>query len=150
MSPAGHTHGKIAARLLLLIGNFVEAGKLGIIYGAETGFVFPDGKTVRAPDVMFLSAQRIPADLPEDGFLPVAPDLAVEVASPADTFQDVTGKADSYLRVGVKLVWVVDCNARRVFVFRLGQPVCGFTIGDHLDGGEVIPGLDIALSAIFQ
>lgn len=108
MSPAGHRHGRVAMKLAALVANFVDSHKLGVAYAAETGFVFPNEKTVRAPDVMFLSAARLPADLPEEGFLPVPPDFAAEIISPEDKFSDVVDKAESYLAAGVKLIWVLD------------------------------------------
>lgn len=39
MSPAGARHGRIAARLLRKLGNFVEEQQLGETFAAETGFI---------------------------------------------------------------------------------------------------------------
>lgn len=150
MSPAGHFHGQYGADILFYITQHVKARKLGRVYTAETGFMFPDGKTVRAPDVMFLSAARVPPDLPFDGFLPVAPDLAVEVVSPADSFNEVTAKAESYLAVGVKLVWVVDPLGRRVYVYRPGDTVRRLDSSATLGGEDVLPGFALPVKALFE
>jgi Uma2 family endonuclease len=59
--PAGGEHGRIAARLTARLLEYVEEHWLGVVYGAETGFVIArDADTVRAPDVAFLSAVRAP------------------------------------------------------------------------------------------
>jgi Uma2 family endonuclease len=150
MSPAGHSHGKVAMKLARLVANFVETARIGMVYAAETGFVFPDGKTVRAPDVMFLSAVRVPADLPDEGFLPVAPDFAAEVVSPDDNFTDVVAKAESYLAAGVKLVWVVDPAGKRVYIYRPGKPVDRAGAGGKLSGEDVLPALEIDVDALFE
>ncbi len=42
--------------------------------------------------------------------------LAVEVLSPASRLYDRTYKRDAYLQLGVAEVWLVDLEARRVFV----------------------------------
>lgn len=116
MSPAGGLRGQIASRLDRLIGAFVEAHRLGAVTAAETGYVLcarPDGReTVRAPDVGFVAAGRLPEGMP-DGYIPFAPDLAVEVISPNDDAEAVQQKVLDYLCFGTRLVWVVYPRAQR-------------------------------------
>jgi len=150
MSPAGYRHGWIGARLLLRVGQYAEANKLGAVCNADTGFRFPDGRTVRAPDVMFVSQARLPADALEDGYLPASPDLAVEVVSPDDPFKEVAAKAESYLAVGVRLVWVVEPHERRVYIFRPGRDVERVDSSGTLSGEDVIPGFELAVAALFE
>src|SRR5947209_13851353 len=91
MSPTGHTHGKVAARVTGSLSPFVEEHDLGEVYAAETGFTLrrnPD--TVRAPDVAFVTAARVLALQPAgEGFFSGAPDLAVEVVSPSDSYSEI-------------------------------------------------------------
>ncbi|MBA2244708.1 MAG: Uma2 family endonuclease, partial [Gemmatimonadetes bacterium] len=50
MPPAGRRHGKVAMRIGVRLGNFVEEHGLGEVYAAETGFKLEsDPDTVRAP-----------------------------------------------------------------------------------------------------
>jgi Uma2 family endonuclease len=150
MSPAGHSHGKIAARLLGLVWQHVTKHSMGEIYTAETGFIYPDGKTVRAPDVMFVSTARIPADLPPDGYLTVAPDFAVEVVSFNDRLSNMLKKAESFIAAGVKLAWVVDPESQSVHVYKPDQPVRTFKTGETLSGDDILPGFTISVDAIFK
>ena len=91
MSPAGSRHGRIAARLLVRITNYVEQHSLGETYAAETGFLIqrrPD--TVRAPDVALVASSRLEEFVDHVGYLPFAPDLVAEVISPGDSSSDRT------------------------------------------------------------
>ncbi len=95
MTPAGGLHGVITGRLHGLLFEYLQQhASLGVLCAAETGFYIsrsPD--TVRAPDVAFISQERIPAEGIPGGFWPFAPDLAVEVLSPRDTYDDVQTNA---------------------------------------------------------
>jgi hypothetical protein len=83
MPPAGGLHGNIAMILGWHIAGFVMQNDLGFVTAAETGFSLTgDNLNVLAPDVGFISKNRL-ATLPE-GYIPLAPDLAVEVVSPND------------------------------------------------------------------
>ena len=77
--PAGFRHGVIAMELARRLADFVKTHALGVVVAAETGFTLarnPD--TVRAPDVGFIQATRVPRPLPR-GYAEIAPDLAAEV-----------------------------------------------------------------------
>ena len=59
MMPAGGDHGWITLKLSGPILSHVEAGGLGRVYAAETGFILArDPDTVRAPDLAFTQAER--------------------------------------------------------------------------------------------
>lgn len=93
MSPAGGEHGAIIEALFLLVAEHVKRHRVGIVFGAETGFLIernPD--TVRAPDIAYIRRERIPAENPPIGFWPGAPDLAVKIVSPDDTIRKIDGK----------------------------------------------------------
>ena len=83
------------------------------------------------------------------GFRPGAPDLAVEVMSPGDTKREVADKVAEWLEAGAAMVWVVDPKLRAVTVYRPFTDSVTLTAGDTLDGGDVVPGFQIAVSEIF-
>src|SRR5687767_11410884 len=106
--PAGFRHGVIAMELAVRLADFVKAHALGVVVAAETGFKLssnPD--TVRAPDVGFIRADRVPHPLPR-GYADIAPDLAVEVLSQDARAGEVLAKVSDWLTAGCRLVWVVD------------------------------------------
>ena len=150
VSPAGEEHGRLVMRLAARLATFVEAHGLGVVYAAETGFVLarnPD--TVRGPDVSFVRRERFRQVGGRRGFVPGAPDLAVEVRSPDNTLAELAVKAADYLSGGARLVWIVDPRRQRVYVHRPGRKVEALSLGDALDGGEVISGFRLPLSDLF-
>ncbi|MBI4860827.1 MAG: Uma2 family endonuclease [Candidatus Riflebacteria bacterium] len=147
MSPSGRRHGKLTAEIARVLGNHVAANHLGEVSGAETGFILSrDPDTVRAPDVAFVAAARIPVDVPEDGFWPIAPDLAVEVVSPSDRWSEVVEKAREWLSAGVRLVWIVDPRSRTAHVYRPGREVLQLGKDELLEGGDVLPGFSVRIA----
>ena len=150
MSPAGGEHGAIAANAILLIYQHVRANSLGVCFGAETGFkIASDPDTVRAPDVAFVSRERIPEEGIPKKFWPGAPDLAVEVLSPGDTYNEVEEKVEDWLAAGARAVWVVNPKRRAVSVYRPATGVTRLSGADELDGGDVVPGFRCKVSEFF-
>lgn len=112
MAAAGGEHGWVIMNLAAPLATFVRQHQLGIVFGAETGFVIrrnPD--TVRAPDIGVVFSHRVPDPLPA-GFLEGPPDLAVEVLSPGDTIAEVLEKAEDWLTSGCREVWLIDPRRR--------------------------------------
>ena len=150
MTPSGFEHGVIAGELASLLAQHVRPANLGLVCGAETGFLLAsDPDTVRAPDVAFVSLDRIPAPEARRAFFPGPPDLAVEIVSPSDRLNEVDEKVEDWLRAGAGEVWVVNPRSRTVTVYRSATEILVLTSGDELNGGEVIPGFCCAISKIF-
>jgi Uma2 family endonuclease len=150
MTPAGESHGWVALGIGAKIFDHVERAGLGRAYAAETGFLLHrDPDTVRAPDVAFVARERLPGE-PARGFAELAPDLVVEVVSPSDRASDVASKATTWLDAGVRLVWVVDPQARLAAVHRPGGTVTVLREDGVLDGEDVLPGFRLPLSELFR
>ena len=56
----GARHGGIGARLLIRVGSYVEAHRLGGVYGPDTSFQISPNE--RLPDIAFVAADRIPPE----------------------------------------------------------------------------------------
>ena len=153
MSPAGGRHGVLALRIARLLAEHVEARGLGIVFGDNVGYRLPipgdDEDTVRAPDASFVRAGRLPDDEVPVGFLPLAPDLAVEVLSPDETAAQLVERMDDYLAAGTRLLWVVDPDRRTVAIYSPVAPVRSLRAGDVLDGGDVVPGFAVPVVGLF-
>ena len=150
MSPAGHNHGRIIVRLTTPLDLHVRGKKLGAVYAAETGFKLssnPD--TVRAPDIAFISADRVKEVGDTAGYWPGAPDLAVEVLSPDDRVSEVEGKVSEWLTAGSRQVWVVSPKLGTVTIYSSKTEVVILTEKDTLEGGDVVPGFQIPIAEIF-
>jgi len=148
MIPAGGEHGRITGYLTFLLSTHIVNNKLGTFYAAETGFILSrDPDTVRAPDFAFIAAGR--TIRPERGFVPRAPDLAVEVLSPDDRPGYVREKVAEWLEAGALAVWVVNPRQRTVTVHENGQSPRTFAESDTLGGGELLPGLALGVRELF-
>ena len=146
--PPGYRHGRVAHRVAMRIEDFARVQHLGVVVAAETGFKLaakPD--TVRAADAAFIARHRVPTDEPL-GYLPIAPDLVVEVLSPSDRAGDIQSKVSDWLNAGTRLVWVVDPVRCRAVVYRADASVALLSENDALDGEDVLPGFSCPLADI--
>jgi len=150
MPPAGEEHGDIAMRMAGPLWNYVEANKLGRVYIAEPGFLIasnPD--TVRAPDVAFVSQKQIEEVRPGRGYRRGAPDLAVEVISPSDTYTEVEDKVHDWLDAGTLMVIVVNPRRQTVTVYRSRTDIVILTKDEVLEGQDVVPGWTLPIADLF-
>src|SRR6267142_1823402 len=147
MSPAGQKHGRITVRLTEPLAKYVRDHRLGQVYAAETGFKLKSGPdTVRAADIAFVRRERLEVMGETESYWPGAPDLAVEVNSPSDTVREVEKKVMEWLEFGSRLVWVVSSKLHTVTIYRSLTDIVALTEKDTLDGGDVIPGFQIAIA----
>jgi len=151
MAPASHEHGRIAINISTPLDQHARANKLGRVYAAETGFkLSSDPDTVRAPDVAFVSQERLEQIGKVKGYWPGAPDLVVEIISPNDIYAEVEEKVFDWMDAGARMVVVVNPRKRAVTVYRSLTEIVVLTEADTLDGREVIGGWSIAVKDIFE
>lgn len=151
MNPAGGRHGRLSARMAKFLGIHVGDGRLGDVFGAETGFLLArDPDVVLAPDAAYVRADRMPPDEEQDGFLAVAPDLVVEVVSPSDRSQVVSDKVMEYLEAGVGLVWLIEPRRKTLTAYTPDRTARVLTADQTLDGGSVLPDFRLPLKDLFD
>lgn len=159
MPPSGYRASHLAARLLIQLGAYIEAHKLGAVTTADGAYdlsapgTAPTKGTGLAPDVAFIRTDRLPPHVTfdEDKAVPFAPDLAVEIASPNQYRPAMAKKAQWYLDAGTRLVWIVWPKRREIDIWRSGkmQPARTLRAGDTLDGEEVVPGFTYPVDDLF-
>ena len=129
----------VSGAALAALRGYVVPRKLGLVSGSQAAFIVAKGPDwVLVPDVSFVRQERRP-QVPATGFVPFAPDLAVEVRSPSDAWGKVTAKAGVWLAFGVPLVWAIDPQQRLVLVFERGADPVERRPGDWLSGTPVLP-----------
>ena len=151
MAPAGHEHGRVAINFTWRLAQHVTTNQLGVVYAAETGFTLatnPD--TVRAPDVAFVSRERLAEVKRASGYWPGAPDLAVEVVSPGDTYTEVEEKAIDWLAAGARMALALNPRKRTVTVYRSLNDIVILNDDATLDLDDVVPGFKILVKDIFD
>lgn len=152
MSPVQRVHSRLASMIDFFLRGYVMSKDLGEVH-VEHGFHPPgDRSTMLAPDVAFISHARL-RQQPEDGFISVMPELAVEIASPNDSLAQLRRKARIYLDKGCSLVWIVLPSQRGVDVCRsaTGARLDIEFVGadDKLSGEDALPGFELELSRLF-
>ena len=157
MTPTGGDHSLVTSQLDTELRLFVRTHSLGVVLTGEPGFLIsqpgePD--TVLAPDVAFVQAERVPPrGSPErSGYWHLAPDLVAEVASPSQYAPELAEKAKRWLLAGVRLIWIIWPEARRLDVWRPGKdsPIATLQVTDTLDGMDVLPGFTYPLANLFD
>ena len=100
----------------ILIGSFLNTCLDGFARTSNCGRAVSEmlfdcgaGLSQRRPDVAYVSYSRWPRQrrVPRTQAWAVVPELAVEVISPSNTFEEVLGEVHEYFQAGVQHVWGV-------------------------------------------
>ncbi len=112
--PPNEPHGKVVAYLTesLILYN-VNNGKLGTIYHPrESIYVEFEYGTYLEPDMMFVS-NELEKQMKTKR---TSADVVFEVLSDRTANYDLTTKADTYLALGVKELWLIDMDNKSIEV----------------------------------
>lgn len=151
MSPSPtRSHQAVLLRLALMLQRFVVENSLGEVYVAPFDVKFSETE-VYQPDLLFISADRLTiiAEQQVNG----APDLVVEVLSPATGYYDLTKKRRVYEVSGVKEYWIVDPTERTVEVLENVEGTYKTAAKAHQKGrvpSRVLEGFEIDLERLFS
>ncbi|MCD4684544.1 MAG: Uma2 family endonuclease [Anaerolineae bacterium] len=140
-------------RLVLEIAIVIKNLKLaGVAYIAPMDVRLDDTSVVQ-PDVMWVAAGNTQCVLVDDKYWQGAPDLVVEVLSPATARQDRGVKFDLYQQHGTREYWIIDPAAEYVEVWRHDgeQFARGGVFGpDDTFTSDVLGGNAVNVSALFD
>jgi Uma2 family endonuclease len=151
MPPPKNRHGRLENKVAFYLTRFALEHRLGQVLTGESGvYIRRNPDTVRGMDVAFVAQARWEQQTDKDGYLDIAPDLIVEILSPDDRWPAVNRKLRDYFALGVRLVWVVDAEEQRVYVYRSLTDMREFTDTDTLTGDEVLPGFSVPVASLFE
>ena len=147
------TMGLAESFLAIWLGHFLyqylAEHKRGFLAG-ESGTLRLWPGLVRIPDLSFISWDQLPnRKIPKKPIPDLYPDLAVEVLSRKNTKAEIDRKLHEYFRSGTRLAWVVDPRKRTVRVHTAPDQSRLVTEDQSLDGGDVLPGLNLSLREVF-
>ncbi len=151
MVPApGFAHQRISSNIEFILQRFVRQHDLGIVLSAPFDVILSEERVFQ-PDILFVSKERLPIINPEN-IRGAAPDLIVEILSPATAERDRFYKRAIYARYGVKEYWLVDPEARTIEVTKLGEKDLE-TVGVYGEGeslkSPLLEGLSFDLTEVF-
>lgn len=151
-SPLGAREVDVATKLTMLIGFHVLANRLGRMASEGLFTLSEDPHLRRRPDVAFISAARWPLDraIAPAAAYEMIPDLVIEVISPTDLATETQGKVAEYFRAGVRQVWLAFPSLAQVCVYDTPSTSRIWGRADTIDGGDILPGLSLLLSQVFE
>ena len=76
------------------------------------------------------------------------PDLAIEIASPNDTYLGMQRKKDRYLSAGTQEVWLISTETREIVVYT--QTAVSVYRAPDAIATSLLPGITISLAELFE
>lgn len=150
MSPAGWPHGIVCGNVFHALSTWSRSTGKGTTLATDTGTRLTAGN-VRAPDTMWISDEtHESARKAGPGFLPLAPELAVEVLSPSDTYKQTARRIRDLLSAGCRDLWLIDYEDRWLEIHRPGSSVARLSEDDELNGGNLLPGFHAKIADFFK
>ena len=145
-------HQDVCLTLAVELRLWIKQGGHGAVQLAP-GVIFDDENAV-APDLVWVSAQRLPLILNEDGKLHGAPELAVEVLSPGsvNTRRDREVKLRLYSLRGVREYWIIDWPAKSLQVYRreaAALKLAATLLVDDELSSPLLPGFSLSVARLF-
>jgi Uma2 family endonuclease len=150
MAPAPNRyHQDISRNLELILGNYLKSNPIGKLYDAPFDVVL-DPHDVFQPDILFVSNQR--SSILTEAGAEGAPDFIAEILSPKTARLDLDAKRKTYLRHGVRELWIIDPDQRTILIYRpeidAQNPVATHREGDVIEC-PMFPGLRIDTVEVF-
>jgi len=151
MPPEGGETGNRSAILVTLLTQWAWGDGAGVTFGSSTGFILPNG-AMRAPDAAWVRRSRLTALTPDQKqkFLPLCPDVVVEIGSPSDRLNNLQEKMQEYLDNGAQLGWLIDPPSRTLYAYRPNRPVERLEHPATIAGDPVLPGFILDLQTIWE
>lgn len=147
----GFESGSVIGRIVYYLNAVVIPNRLGEVASDDAMYLcFPRSpRRVRKPDVSFILRQRILGGRLSRGITRYRPDLAVEVISPNDEYEEVDDKVADYFDAGVPLIWVVSPKSRTVLVYHPDGTARRLVETHDLTADPVIPGFQVKVAELF-
>lgn len=143
--------GQVSVTLATLLGNWCRPIRFAHLFGFKCPYRCFPGRpdTVRHPSVSLVRYGRLPGELVPEQEMTISPDLAAEVMSPRDRYEDVEARVNDYRSAGVKLIWVISPQSKMVLVRRLDRTCTELDATGTLSGEAVIPGFNCPVAELF-
>jgi Uma2 family endonuclease len=153
MAPVGGQGSRGEASLIIRLGIWNEATKLGVVFSSQGAFRLPIGST-RAPDVAWVQQKRWDSlSLQEQvSFPPICPDFVIELRSQSITadgrivpqpLPELRARLLEYVASGLRLGWLINPQDQQVEIYRAGQEVEVVSTPTTLSGEGVLPGFEL-------
>lgn len=147
-SPApSFTHQIVLSNLYDLLRSYTKKNG-GISLFAPVD-VFLDTKNVFQPDLLYVAKENL-GIISERG-LNAAPDLAMEIISPANSFKDRNQKRKLYQKFGVKEYWIIDPGNKtmEIYDFSMEDTPILYLAEEGMVTSKLLPSLAFSFPDLF-
>jgi Uma2 family endonuclease len=151
MTPAGPESSELNLLLAAELMVWSRQNGNGTVFGPDLGVRFAD-KTLRAPDVAWLSIERWSAykTSRHEGFLPICPEFVAELRSRTDRASAIEAKMEFWMSRGAQLGWLIDPTRKLAMIYRPGQEPETLLQPESLTGEGPIVGFKIVMRNFWQ
>lgn len=151
MPPTGGRTGRRNSLLLAAFLNWEKQGSTGVAFDSSTGFALPNGAK-RSPDVSWVERSRLAGLIEEEkeGFLPLCPDVVVELRSVSDPLNNLKEKMREYVENGARLGLLIDPRERKLYAYRGDGAVDLYENPESFSFDPIIPGFVLDLREIWD
>jgi len=140
-------HQRVSRWIQFQLFEQIELKGLGEVINAPMDVILSEIDILQ-PDLMVILRKNLPIVNPKN--VRGAPDLVVEITSPATKKRDLELKKDVYRAFGVPEYWIVLCeeNAVEKHILQEGAYQSGGRFTDHIEFGG-LPGITVELTKVW-
>ena len=142
-------HQRVSRNLEFILHSYVTDHELGEVFDAPCDLVLSETDIVQ-PDIFFIATQRL--SIITETNIQGAPDLVIEILSPATAHRDKGVKQKLYASAGVTEYWIVDPTEHTIEVYTLRDTTYErLSLFDQPESlqSPLFPGLTIPLRHVF-
>jgi len=152
--PPNPPHGDVASRMTRSLVGFVVTNKIegDVHHPPEPIYIRAEGSTYLEPDMMYVSRELRKTF----GKIRTSADIVFEYSSRRTIIYDHTTKADTYLALGVRELWLVNPFAATIEVRHAGKigeklvwHVLKYTRGQQAQS-RVLEGFEVSVTDLFD
>lgn len=141
------SHARIQVRCATKLSLYCDAQPGGYVATELHCRITIAGKPrYRLPDIAVVLGD----ESTEGRYLQRSPDLVVEIRSADDSLHSLFRKMEDYFANGARLGWLILPEERCILIFTGGASPRTAMAGDQLDGGSLLPGLEIPVDYLFS
>jgi Uma2 family endonuclease len=149
MSPTFPISGKRNADLIGQVWSWNRRMKLGELFDSSTGYNFRALAGGRpSPDVSWIQNSRMEG-VELGQFCTVVPDFVIELRSSTDRLSSVQTKMLEYQKLGVRLGWLINPQAKQVEIYRVDKEMELLESPTEVSGEDVLPDFTLDLTTIW-
>jgi len=151
MPPAGGEASNRNLKASAQLSVWADEDGRGEGFDSSAGFRLSDG-SILCPDASWVSNAALSGLTPKQRkeFLPLCPEFVIEVRSPSDNLSEAKRRMELWIENGAQLGWLIDADARTVYVYRKNRAPKVHRAITELAGEDPVKGFVLKLAPIWR